>query len=179
MRKHWQTNSTYLTTLQHAQENLARARARCQCNCRCRRRPGRLVTCDWCGKQVGPGCCLAYEDPMRSFCHWCKPGLVNGVWLVYSHCVDWYACKQWCGGKKNENSIQHTRSLAWPRDLRKAQHTDTDSSPKIVGSPKRAGRELCNKLGHKNCSVNAINDDVRIFREFCISTCSAVRTDII
>ena len=79
MRKHWQHFSKYLTTLQHAQENLARARARCQCNCRCRRRPGRLVTCDWCGKQVGPGCCLAYEDPMRSFCHWCKPGLVNGV----------------------------------------------------------------------------------------------------
>jgi hypothetical protein len=23
---------------------------------------------------VGPGCCLFHEDPIRAYCHWCRPG---------------------------------------------------------------------------------------------------------
>ena len=53
--------------------------ARCQCNCRCRRKPRRLVTCDWCGRRVGPGCCLFHEDHIRSYCHWCRPGRPTNV----------------------------------------------------------------------------------------------------
>ena len=132
MREHWQNLSKYLTTLKHAQENQARARAKCKCNCRCDRKPGRLVTCDWCGQRVGPKCCLAHEDPIRVFCHWCKPGLVNGLWLVYSHCVDCYACKQWCGGKKT--TAYSILKGVWfgvepePRTLGGAQHTNADNT---------------------------------------------------
>jgi hypothetical protein len=34
----------------------------CKCLCGCRRRPGRLVSCAMCESDVGPGCCLAYEE---------------------------------------------------------------------------------------------------------------------
>ena len=48
-------------------------RARCQCHCGCRRSPGRRLNCDWCGQAVGVGCCLSHTDPMRNYCHWCRP----------------------------------------------------------------------------------------------------------
>ena len=34
--------------------------SRCQ---RCFRRPSRIITCKTCCKQVGPGCCMAWESP--------------------------------------------------------------------------------------------------------------------
>ena len=53
-------------------------RFRCTCHCGCDQRPSRLITCDWCGQRIGPGCCLLHEDPVRAFCHWCKPGSPRG-----------------------------------------------------------------------------------------------------
>jgi hypothetical protein len=51
-----------------------RPRRRCQCLCGCIKRPGDLRhVCDDCGQLVGVGCCLAFQDPIRNHCHWCRP----------------------------------------------------------------------------------------------------------
>ncbi len=41
-------------------------RAKCKCKCGCQRRPGRLIVCTGCGKEVGPGCCW-----QSTMCHVC------------------------------------------------------------------------------------------------------------
>jgi hypothetical protein len=49
-------------------------RRRCQCLCVCIKRPRDLRhACDDCGNLVGVGCCLAFQDPIRNHCHWCRP----------------------------------------------------------------------------------------------------------
>ena len=44
--------------------------SRCQ---RCFRRPGRIITCRTCTKQVGPGCCMAWESPCGDHTGQCFP----------------------------------------------------------------------------------------------------------
>ena len=60
--------------------------SRCQC---CFRRPGRRITCRTCTKQVGPGCCMAWESPCCDHTGQCFPCWTRKrVWLLVQQFKD-------------------------------------------------------------------------------------------